>query len=185
MTAILKGDGVARPSFKQVVLNTDAYDALAKNRIQYTAVFGGIDDVTARLQGVKLRVFPYRRYLGAAGDYPNAVFVASDGTIASARTRCAATLAALAQGYEYSAKHPAEAEKILIATNRTALGKSAQIVSGDGQRDGSDVRRRGRALGAAVGGRLRGAREDPRGGGLVKGQRRRPRPVHERALPRG
>ena len=88
VTAILKGDGVAKPSFKQVVLNTDVIDALAKNRIQYTAVFGGIDDVTAELQGVKLRVFPYRRYLGAAGNYPNVVFVASDSTISKRARRC-------------------------------------------------------------------------------------------------
>jgi ABC-type nitrate/sulfonate/bicarbonate transport system substrate-binding protein len=132
VTAILKRDGVARPSFRQVVLNTDAYDALARNRIQYTAVFGGIDDVTARLQGVKLRVFPYRTYLGAAGDYPNAVFVASDGTISKRSDALRRTLAALAQGYEYSAAHPAQAERILIATNRTALAKSAQIVRATG-----------------------------------------------------
>lgn len=132
VTAVLKGDGVAKPSFKQVVLNTDVYDALSKNRIQYTAVFGGIDDVTARLQGIKLRVFPYRRYLGAAGNYPNVVFVASDRTIAKKEDALRRTLAALAQGYEYSAKHPADAERILIARNRTALGKSQKIVTATG-----------------------------------------------------
>jgi ABC-type nitrate/sulfonate/bicarbonate transport system substrate-binding protein len=132
VTAILKRDGVANPSFKQVVLNTDAYDALAKHRIQYTAVFGGIDDVTARLQGVKLRVFPYRRYLGAAGNFPNVVFVASDSTISKRAAALRGALTALAQGYEYSARHPAEAEKILIASNRTALGKSAGIVTATG-----------------------------------------------------
>jgi ABC-type nitrate/sulfonate/bicarbonate transport system substrate-binding protein len=132
VTAILESDGVARPAFKQVVLNTDAYDALAKHRIQYTAVFGGIDDVTARLQGIKLRVFPYRKYLGAAGNYPNVVFVASDSTISQRAAALRGALAALAQGYEYSARHPAEAERILIASNRTALGKSAGIVTATG-----------------------------------------------------
>jgi ABC-type nitrate/sulfonate/bicarbonate transport system substrate-binding protein len=132
VSAVLKGDGVAKPSFRQVVLNTDVIDALAKNRIQYTAVFGGIDDVTAALQGVKLRLFPYRRYLGAAGGYPNVVFVASDSTISKRADALRRTLKALAQGYEYSAKHPADAEKILIATNRTALGKSAKIVTATG-----------------------------------------------------
>jgi ABC-type nitrate/sulfonate/bicarbonate transport system substrate-binding protein len=132
VTAILERDGVARPAFKQVVLNTDAYDALAKHRIQYTAVFGGIDDVTARLQGIKLRVFPYRKYLGAAGNYPNVVFVASDSTISKRAAALRGALAALAQGYEYSARHPAEAERILIASNRTALGKSAGIVTATG-----------------------------------------------------
>jgi ABC-type nitrate/sulfonate/bicarbonate transport system substrate-binding protein len=132
VSAVLKGDGVAKPSFKQVVLNTDVIDALAKNRIQYTAVFGGIDDVTAELQGVKLRLFPYRKFLGPAGGYPNVVFVASDQTISKKADALRRTLAALAQGYEYSAKHPADAEKILIATNRTALGKSGKIVTATG-----------------------------------------------------
>jgi ABC-type nitrate/sulfonate/bicarbonate transport system substrate-binding protein len=132
VSAVLRGDGVAKPSFKQVVLNTDVIDALAKGRIQYTAVFGGIDDVTAELQGVKLRLFPYRRYLGAAGGYPNVVFVASDSTIATRRDALRRTLAALAQGYAYSAAHPADAERILIAANRTALGKSAAIVAATG-----------------------------------------------------
>ena len=124
--------GVAKPSFKQVVLNTDVYDALGKNRIQYTAVFGGIDDVTARLQGVKLRLFPYRKYLGAAGNYPNAVFVASDSTIASKADALRRALAGLAQGYEFAAAHPAAAEAILIKDNRTALGKSKAIVTATG-----------------------------------------------------
>jgi ABC-type nitrate/sulfonate/bicarbonate transport system substrate-binding protein len=130
--AILAGDGVAKPSFKQVVLNTDVYDALGKNRIQYTAVFGGIDDVTARLQGIKLRVFPYRKYLGAAGNYPNAVFVASDSTIASKADALRRALKGLAQGYEFAASHPAAAEAILIKDNQTALGKSKAIVTATG-----------------------------------------------------
>jgi ABC-type nitrate/sulfonate/bicarbonate transport system substrate-binding protein len=132
VTAILRANGVKVPRFRQVVLPTDAYTALAKGRIQYTAVFGGIDDVTARLQGVKLRLFPYRRYLGAAGDYPNAVFVASDDEIANHADDLRAALSALTKGYEYAAKHPAEAERILIAQNRTALGKSGAIVRATG-----------------------------------------------------
>jgi ABC-type nitrate/sulfonate/bicarbonate transport system substrate-binding protein len=132
VSAILQGDGVAKPTFRQVVLNTDVIDALSRNRIQYTAVFGGIDDVTAALQGVKLRIFPYRKYLGAAGDYPNAVFVASDSTIAKKSDALRRALGALAQGYEFAAKHPAAAEAILIKDNRTALGKSTQIVTATG-----------------------------------------------------
>ena len=132
ISAILKGDGVTKPSFKQVVLNTDVVTALAKGRIQYTAVFGGIDDVTAAQQGTKLRTFPYRRFLGAAGNYPNAVYVASDDDIAKRGPALKGALAALAQGYEYSVAHPAEAEKILIDANQTALGKSEAIVTATG-----------------------------------------------------
>ena len=90
---IIRRDGVADPSFDQVTLNTDAYVALAKGRIDYSAVFAGIDDVTAAAQGTKLRLFPYAKYLGAAGDFPNAVFVASDEAIAGKADLLKRTLA--------------------------------------------------------------------------------------------
>ncbi len=132
VSAILKADGASDPKFKQVVLNTDVITALAHKRIAYTAVFGGIDDVTAELQGTKLRTFPYAKYLGAAGNYPNAVYVASDDDIAKRGPALKRTLTALAQGYEYAAAHPTEAEQILIKANPTALGKSQQIVTATG-----------------------------------------------------
>jgi ABC-type nitrate/sulfonate/bicarbonate transport system substrate-binding protein len=132
ITRILSNAGVAKPGFREVVLNTDVVQALSSHRIDYTAVFGGIDDVTAELEGTKLRTFPYSHYLGAGGNYPNAVYVASDEDIAERGPALKAALAALAEGYEYSAKNPAQAEQILITQNETALGKSQKIVAATG-----------------------------------------------------
>ncbi len=132
ISAILHADGVAKPDFKQVVLDTDVIDALSKNRVQYTAVFGGIDDVTAALQGIKLRTFPYKDYLGAGGNYPNAVFAASDTEIAQNGDALRRTLKALAEGYEFAAHNPAAAEQILIKDNPTALAHSQKIVVATG-----------------------------------------------------
>jgi ABC-type nitrate/sulfonate/bicarbonate transport system substrate-binding protein len=132
VSAILKADGVAKPEFKQVVLNTDVIDALSKERIQYTAVFGGIDDVTAALQGIKLRTFPYKDYLGTGGNYPNAVFAASDTEITQHSDVLRRALKALAEGYEFSAHNPAAAEQILIKDNPTALAHSKNIVVATG-----------------------------------------------------
>jgi ABC-type nitrate/sulfonate/bicarbonate transport system substrate-binding protein len=132
VTAILHADGVKAPVFKQIVLNASVITALQAHRIDYTAVFGGIDDVTAALQGVKLRIFPYNRYLGAAGNYPNAVFVASDSDVAARGPILARALKALAEGYEFAAGHPAAAEQILIAANETALGAAKQITYATG-----------------------------------------------------
>lgn len=132
VSTILHDDGVAKPDFKQVVLDTDVIDALSKGRVQYTAVFGGIDDVTAALQGIKLRTFPYRTYLGPGGDYPNAVFVAGDTEIARRGDVLRRALAALAKGYEFAAHDPAAAERILIKDNPTALAHSQQIVTATG-----------------------------------------------------
>jgi ABC-type nitrate/sulfonate/bicarbonate transport system substrate-binding protein len=124
VTSIMRADGVKAPLFKQLVLGTDVVTALAAHRVDYTAVFDGIDDVTAALQGIKLRTFLYRRYLGAAGDYPNAVYVAGDRDIAARGPILARALKALAEGYQWAAAHPAGAERILIDHNRTALGNA-------------------------------------------------------------
>jgi ABC-type nitrate/sulfonate/bicarbonate transport system substrate-binding protein len=132
VTSIMRADGVAHPVFRQVVLGTDVITALAAHRVDYTAVFDGIDDVTARLQGIHLRTFPYRRYLGAAGQYPNAVLVASNRDIAARGPVLARALAALARGYEWAAAHPAAAERILIARNHTALVHQQRIVQATG-----------------------------------------------------
>jgi len=132
VTAILRADGVKRPAFRQVVLDSDVITALAAHRIDYTAVFGGIDDVTARLQGIRLRTFPYNRYLGAAGNYPNAVYVASDRDIAARGPVLARALKALAEGYEFAARNPAAAERILIADNQTALAHAVKIIDATG-----------------------------------------------------
>lgn len=129
---IMKNDGVANPVYKEVVLNTDVIQALASNRIGYTAVFEGIDNVTAELQGHKLRTFPYRNYLGQAGQYPDAVYVAGDEDIAKRGPALKAAVAALAEGYEWSAAHPAEAEQILIKENPTELSSSQAIVTATG-----------------------------------------------------
>jgi NitT/TauT family transport system substrate-binding protein len=130
--AILKADGVADPVFKQVVLSTGVTDALKAHRVAYTAVFGGVDDVTAELQGVKLRIFPYRKYLGAAGNYPNAVYVASDAEIAKNGPALSRALTALQQGYEWAAKNPAAAEQILIDENKAALANAKNVVVATG-----------------------------------------------------
>jgi ABC-type nitrate/sulfonate/bicarbonate transport system substrate-binding protein len=182
VSAVLRGDGVAKPSFKQVVLNTDVIDALAKHRIQYTAVFGGIDDVTAELQGVKLRLFPFRKYLGAAGGYPNVVFVASDSTISKRADALRRTLKALAQGYAYSAKHPADAERILIATNRTALGKSAKIVTATGNATAKTFLDGDGRWGALSPGAFTGLERILAKGGLVKGTLPAPSELFTNAL---
>jgi ABC-type nitrate/sulfonate/bicarbonate transport system substrate-binding protein len=128
ISSLIAADGATSPSWREVVLNSDVIQALASHRIDYTAVFGGIDDVTAELQGTKLRLFPYSRYLGGAGNFPNAVFVASDQTIASRAAAMKGALKALAEGYEWSAAHPQQAAQILIRENETALGKSQNIV---------------------------------------------------------
>ena len=130
--AIMKSAGARNPVYREVVLNADVVQALAAQRIDYTSIFEGIDDVTAELHGVHLRKFPYRNYLGAAGQYPNAVYVASDEEIAKRGPVLRQALTALKEGYEWSAQHPAQAEQILIRENETALGNGQAVVKATG-----------------------------------------------------
>ena len=109
------------------------------------------------MQGVKLRLFPYRDFLGAAGDYPNAVYVASDETIAERGDALKRALAALAEGYEWSAANPEEAAKILVEQNQTRALQAGGDRRQDGRGDGAAVPRRRRRLGPAAGRGLRRA----------------------------
>ena len=60
------------------------------------------------------------------------MFVASDKDIAARGPILARALKALAEGYAYAARHPAAAEQILIADNRTALANATKIVVATG-----------------------------------------------------
>lgn len=124
--------GVKHPSFRQVVLNTSAYQALESGRVAYTTMFGGVDDVTAELTGAKLRLFPIRNYLGSAASFPDDSLVASDKEIKTEAPLLRAGLAALSEGYIYSARHPAQAEQILIKYNHSFLANSQNIVVATG-----------------------------------------------------
>jgi ABC-type nitrate/sulfonate/bicarbonate transport system substrate-binding protein len=120
--------GVAHPVYREVVLNGTAYQALAAERVAYTTMFGGIDDVTAELQGAKLRLFPIRDYLGAAASFPDDSLAASDHEIDHDPSLLRHGLAALSEGYIYAARHPAQAEQDLIRYNKTALEHSQNII---------------------------------------------------------
>ncbi len=130
--AIFKKLGVEHPVFRQVVLNGSAYQALEAKRVAYTTMFGGVDDVTAELGGAKLRLFPIRNYLGAAASFPDDSLVASDKEIATNALVLRRGLAALAQGYIFSARHPAQAEQILIKDNHSFLATSQNVVMATG-----------------------------------------------------
>lgn len=129
---VFRKAGVAHPVYKEVTLNADAYQALAAHRVAYSITFGGIDDVTAELEGVKLRQWPIKDYLGSAFSFPDDCFVATNKLIDSNPDLLRRGLAALAKGYEWSAKHPAQAEAILIKYNSSALSKAKNIVVATG-----------------------------------------------------
>jgi ABC-type nitrate/sulfonate/bicarbonate transport system substrate-binding protein len=130
--AVMKAAGAKNPVYREVVLSTSAYQALASKRVAYSVMFGGIDDVTAELQGAQLRLFPIRDYLGAAASFPDDSLAATDAEIADNSSVLRRGLAALAEGYIWSARHPAQAERILIKDNQVALEHSQNIIVATG-----------------------------------------------------
>jgi ABC-type nitrate/sulfonate/bicarbonate transport system substrate-binding protein len=117
-------DGANEVHFKEVVLQTAGFEVLAKHRVDWTTLFGGVDDVQARLEGIKLRLFYYKDYLGPNGNAPDIEFFASDSAIAEKADLLRRGLRALSKGYTYSARHPDQAAQILIQENKSSLGKS-------------------------------------------------------------
>jgi ABC-type nitrate/sulfonate/bicarbonate transport system substrate-binding protein len=132
LKAVMAKAGATNPVYKEVVLSTSAYQALASKRVAYSVMFGGVDDVTAELQGAQLRLFPIRNYLGAAASFPDDSLAATDAEIADNASVLRAGLAALSQGYIWSAAHPAQAEQILINDNASALAHSKNIIVATG-----------------------------------------------------
>ncbi len=129
---VFRKAGVAHPVYREVNLGVNAYQALAAHRVAYSITFGGIDDITAELNGVKLRQWPIKRYLGSAFSFPDDAFVALDHEVAAHRSLFTRALRALARGYEYAAHHPAAAEAILLKDNPTALSGARAVIDATG-----------------------------------------------------
>jgi ABC-type nitrate/sulfonate/bicarbonate transport system substrate-binding protein len=130
---VFRAAGVKHPVYKEVNLGVDAYQALAAHRVAYSITYGGIDDVTAQLSGVKLREWPIKRYLGSAFSFPDDAWVAMDKEVRDDPGLLRRGLAALARGYEFAAHHPATAEAILIKENSSALDHARNIVEATGR----------------------------------------------------
>lgn len=133
LEAVFADAGVAHPVVKEVDLGDSAYQALAAHRVAYSITFGGIDDVTAELAGVKLRQFPIARYLGSTFSFPDDAFVAMDSLIDHDPSLLRAGLAALSEGYRFAAAHPVQAEAILERDNRSFLDHSQNVVAATGK----------------------------------------------------
>jgi ABC-type nitrate/sulfonate/bicarbonate transport system substrate-binding protein len=114
--AIIRADG-GDPSFRSATLDTAAYEALYKGRVDFSSVFLGWEGIEARQRGIRLRMFRPAKYLGAAGDYPSVILIASDEGIADRAPVLRRALAALSQGYVFAARRPAETARILEAAD--------------------------------------------------------------------
>jgi ABC-type nitrate/sulfonate/bicarbonate transport system substrate-binding protein len=140
---VIRRDG-GEPNFRTAVLNTAAYEALYAQRIDWSALFLGWEAIEARRRTppVRLRLFPLKRYLGAAGDFPSVILVASEKAIAERPDVLRRGLAALGEGYSLAARRPDDAADLLIAAD-SGLKKNTGLVHASAAYLASSYLRRG------------------------------------------
>ena len=127
-SAVIAADGGTDIDFKNVTLNTAAYEALYAKKIDWSAIFDAWEGIEAKQRGIKLRTFPISKYLGEAGNYPSAIFVAADKEIRDNPEQLEKCLSAISKGYDLRGRQPGRAAKILIAAD-PALGEATELVN--------------------------------------------------------
>jgi ABC-type nitrate/sulfonate/bicarbonate transport system substrate-binding protein len=106
-------------SFRDVTLNTSAYDAVYRGKADFTLPLATWEVIQARLAGKPLKTFKLSRY-GVPPEYSS--LIASSNAYLEANPSLARRfLAATARGYRYAADHPRAAAAILIAANKQVL----------------------------------------------------------------
>lgn len=111
--------------FKDVTLNTSAYDAVYNGKADFTIPVVTWEGIEAKLVGKPLKFFKFEDY-GFPTQY--ASLLASSNKWLQANPELAKKfLAATQKGYEYAVAHPDQAAQILVDANPSVL-KNPQLV---------------------------------------------------------
>lgn len=125
LTFVIKAAG-GTGKFKTVTLNTDAYQALYAGQADFALPEPTWEVIQAQLVGEPLKTFDLTSY-GFPAIY--SAIIASSHQYLDAHSAIAKKfIAAVWQGYEYAAAHPADAAALLIQANESALGPQKQLV---------------------------------------------------------
>lgn len=100
---------------KYVNLNTGALAAVIHRKVDFADVFEQWEVIEAKLQNVKLRVFPVIKY-GLPDSY-GTLLECSTSWLRANPSVAKAFVAASVKGWEYSIKHPAQAAKLVVKAN--------------------------------------------------------------------
>lgn len=122
---VIKHDG-GSGTFKDVTLNTDAYQALYAGQADFALPEPTWEVIQAKLVGKPLTTFDLSNY-GFPAIY--SALIASSHRYLNAHADTARRfLGAVLKGYQYATAHPAEAANLLIQANQTVLGTQRQLV---------------------------------------------------------
>ena len=106
-------------TFKDVTLNTSAYDAVYRGKADFTLPLATWEVIQARLVGKPLKTFKLASY-GVPPEY-SALIASSNDYLTSHPDVARRFLAATTRGYRYAADHPRAAANILIKANKQVL----------------------------------------------------------------
>jgi ABC-type nitrate/sulfonate/bicarbonate transport system substrate-binding protein len=108
-----------RGVFKDVTLNTSAYDAVYRGKADFTLPLATWEVIQAKLVGKPLKTFKLSAY-GVPSEY-SSLIASSNGYLRTHGALARRFLAATTRGYQYAASHPRAAARILIGMNTQVL----------------------------------------------------------------
>lgn len=111
--------------FKEVVLNTDAYQALYAGQADFAMPEPTWEGIEATLVGKPLKDFQLSDY-GAPATY-STLIASSDTFLRKNPVLARKFLAAVSRGYTYAAEHPDQAAALLVKANRSVLTNATLV----------------------------------------------------------
>jgi ABC-type nitrate/sulfonate/bicarbonate transport system substrate-binding protein len=122
--------------FKDVTLNTDAYQALYAGQADFAMPEPTWEVLQASMVGKPLRTFDVTAY-GFPAIY-SAIIASSQHYLRGNGDVARRFLEAVEEGYAYAAAHPVEAANLLIGANESVLGTQKQLVMQSAQLEASE-----------------------------------------------
>ena len=131
MQELIRRDGGVPGKLTSRAVNTSAYQDLYHGKGDFSQLFLGWEpfEAASRTPPVKIRVFPVRAALGADGDWPSVILIASESAITARPGPLRRALAVLDRGYHLAAAQPGESARIMETADH-ALSRQPKLVEG-------------------------------------------------------
>jgi ABC-type nitrate/sulfonate/bicarbonate transport system substrate-binding protein len=121
---VIKHDG-GKGEFKDVTLNTSAYEALYAKQVDFTIVFTAWEGLEAKERGIDLRYFKATDY-GFPDSY-QVVLACNSDWLAKNPDAARRFIEATVRGFQYAVDNPADAAAILISSNKGVFDSNPKL----------------------------------------------------------
>jgi ABC-type nitrate/sulfonate/bicarbonate transport system substrate-binding protein len=121
---VIQHDG-GKGDFKNVVIDTAAYEALYAKRVDFTIPFTAWEGVEATLRGIKLRYFAFTDY--GFPDFYQVVLACDPDWLAREPDAARRFVAATVRGFELAANDPDGAAAMLVEENPGAFDANPEL----------------------------------------------------------